>query len=86
MEDKSSTGVDGKSPKSENRKSEDIKRKIKSQEYKLDKLKQKCNQTSADNKHLRDQIDALRKERVIFDKIYKNLVLIFNLYIHRKLS
>ena len=60
--------------KPENRKSEDIKRKIKSQEYRLDKLKQKYNQTIAQNKQLKDQIDALRRERVIFDKIYKNLV------------
>ncbi len=62
------------SSKPESRKSEDIKRKIKSQEYKLDKLKQKFNQTIAQNKQLKDQIDALRRERVIFDKIYKNLV------------
>ena len=60
--------------KPENRKSEDIKRKIKSQEYRVDKLKQKYNQTIAQNKQLKDQIDALRRERVIFDKIYKNLV------------
>ncbi len=73
-EDRGSVGAETRSSRPENRKSEDIKRQIKSQEYKLDKLKQKYNQTIAQNKQLRDQIDALRRERVIFDKIYKNLV------------
>eukprot|EP00830_Metopus_es_P012781 TRINITY_DN2941_c0_g1_i1.p1 TRINITY_DN2941_c0_g1~~TRINITY_DN2941_c0_g1_i1.p1 ORF type:complete len:481 (-),score=176.59 TRINITY_DN2941_c0_g1_i1:8-1450(-) len=72
-DDKSSVISNTVATRPENRKSDDIKRKIKSQEYKLDKLKQRYNQTIAQNKQLKDQIDALRRERVIFDKIYKNL-------------
>jgi len=52
---------------------EDVARKIKSLENKLDKQLQKYNQAVAQNKHLREQIDALRRERVVFDNIYKKL-------------
>ncbi len=48
-------------------------RKIKSLENKLDKQLQKFNQAVAQNKNLREQIDALRRERVVFDNIYKKL-------------
>jgi chromosome segregation ATPase len=50
-----------------------VARKIKSLENKLDKQLQKYNQAVAQNKHLREQIDALRRERVVFDNIYKKL-------------
>ncbi|CDW83010.1 UNKNOWN [Stylonychia lemnae] len=52
---------------------EDVARKIKSLENRLDKQLQKFNQAVAQNKNLREQIDALRRERVVFDNIYKKL-------------
>lgn len=42
-------------------------------ENKLDKQLQKYNQAVAQNKNLREQIDALRRERVVFDTIYLKL-------------
>lgn len=53
--------------------SESISRKIKSLENKLDKSLQKYNQAVAQNRQLREQIDKLRKERVVYDNIYKKL-------------
>ena len=52
---------------------EDVARRIKSLENKLDKQLQKYNQAVAQNKHLRENIDALRRERVVFDQIYEKL-------------
>lgn len=52
---------------------EGIARKIKSLENKLDKSLQKYNEAIAHNKQLREQIDKLRKERVVYDSIYKKL-------------
>merc|ERR1712039_33342 len=37
------------------------------------KALQKFNEAIADNRALRDQIDALRRERVVFDDIYRKL-------------
>ena len=42
--------------------------KIKILENRLDKANQKFNEAIALNKNLRQQIDSLRRERVIFDK------------------
>jgi coiled-coil domain-containing protein 63/114 len=47
---------------------------MKTLENKLEKQRQKYNQAVAHNRELRDQIDVLRRERVVFDKIYQNLV------------
>ena len=52
---------------------EGITRKLKSLEHKLDKSLQKYNEAIAYNKQLREQIDKLRKERVVYDNIYKKL-------------
>lgn len=52
---------------------EGIARKIKSLENKLDKSLQKYNEAIAHNKQLREQIDKLRRERVVYDNIYKKL-------------
>lgn len=52
---------------------DDLKRKITIMEHQLSKQQQKLSQTQAHNKQLKDQIDSLRKERLIFDKIYRNL-------------
>ena len=52
---------------------EGIARKIKSLENKLDKSLQKYNEAIAHNKQLREQIDKLRRERVVYDSIYKKL-------------
>ncbi|CAG9318865.1 unnamed protein product [Blepharisma stoltei] len=42
-------------------------------ENRLDKANQKFNEAIAHNKKLREEIDNLRRERVIFDKIYQKL-------------
>merc|ERR1712070_244583 len=42
-------------------------------ENRLDNGLQKFNEAVATNKQLRDQIDGLRRERVVFDNIYKKL-------------
>ena len=52
---------------------EELSRKIKSLENKLDKQLQKYNQAIGHNKQLREQIDSVRRERVVFDSIYKKL-------------
>eukprot|EP00002_Diphylleia_rotans_P019328 TRINITY_DN3741_c0_g1_i5.p1 TRINITY_DN3741_c0_g1~~TRINITY_DN3741_c0_g1_i5.p1 ORF type:complete len:543 (+),score=158.28 TRINITY_DN3741_c0_g1_i5:62-1690(+) len=48
-----------------------INRQIKILENRLDKALVKFNQALAENKELREQIDSLRRERVVFDNIYK---------------
>jgi len=50
-----------------------INKQIKVLENRLDKALQKFNEAVATNKELRDQIDGLRRERVVFDNIYKKL-------------
>lgn len=42
-------------------------------ENRLDKANQKYNETISVNKDLKHVIDSLRKERVIFDNLYKKL-------------
>ena len=42
-------------------------------ENRLDKANQKYNETIAINRDLKNVIDSLRKERVIFDNLYKKL-------------
>jgi len=46
-----------------------IQKQIKILENRLDKANQKFNEAIAHNKKLREEIDALRRERVIFDNI-----------------
>eukprot|EP01017_Pseudomicrothorax_dubius_P048784 TRINITY_DN8950_c0_g3_i4.p1 TRINITY_DN8950_c0_g3~~TRINITY_DN8950_c0_g3_i4.p1 ORF type:complete len:476 (+),score=174.56 TRINITY_DN8950_c0_g3_i4:212-1639(+) len=48
-------------------------KQIKILEARLDKANQKFNEAIATNKHLRSEIDSLRRERVIFDNLYKKL-------------
>lgn len=50
-----------------------IQKQIKILENRLDKANQKFNEAIAHNKKLREEIDALRRERVIFDNIYRKL-------------
>ncbi|EGB12807.1 hypothetical protein AURANDRAFT_19380 [Aureococcus anophagefferens] len=50
-----------------------ISKQIRILENRLDKALQKFNESLAMNKQLREQIDNLRKERVVFDGIYKKL-------------
>mmetsp|Transcript_28641 Transcript_28641/g.50928 ORF Transcript_28641/g.50928 Transcript_28641/m.50928 type:complete len:511 (-) Transcript_28641:35-1567(-) len=52
---------------------EGILRKIRSLENKHDKAQQKLNEAVAHNKSLRNEIDKLRRERVVYDKIYQKL-------------
>jgi len=42
-------------------------------ENRLEKANQKFNESIANNKKLREEIDNLRRERVIFDNIYQKL-------------
>lgn len=48
-------------------------KEIKTLENRLDKANQKFNEAIAHNKKLREEIDSLRRERVIFDNIYQKL-------------
>lgn len=48
-------------------------KQIKILENRLDKANQKFNEAISVNKNLRQQIDSLRRERVIFDNLYKKL-------------
>lgn len=48
-------------------------KQIKILENRLDKANQKFNETTAHNKDLKGVIDSLRRERVIFDNLYKKL-------------
>ncbi|KRX00361.1 hypothetical protein PPERSA_10860 [Pseudocohnilembus persalinus] len=48
-------------------------KQIKILENRLDNANQKFNEAIAINKQLRQQIDSLRRERVIFDNLYKKL-------------
>ena len=48
-------------------------KQIKILENRLDKANQKFNEAIAHNKSLRENIDSLRRERVIFDNIYRKL-------------
>jgi len=50
-----------------------ISRQIRLYENRLDKALVKFNESLAKNKGLRDEIDNLRRERVVFDGIYKKL-------------
>ena len=48
-------------------------KEIKALENRLDKANQKFNSTVAYNKKMRDEIDTLRRERLVFDQIYTKL-------------
>jgi len=50
-----------------------IQKQIRILENRLDKALVKFNQSLASNRTLREQIDDLRRERVVFDNIYKKL-------------
>lgn len=57
-----------KNAPNEQQTSEKVNKQIKSLENKLDKNFKEYNQAVAHNRQLRDKIDALRRERIIFDK------------------
>lgn len=48
-------------------------KEIKNLENRLDKTNQKYNSTVAHNKSLREDIDTLRRERLVFEQIYSKL-------------
>ena len=48
-------------------------KEIKALENRLDKANQKFNSTVAYNKEMRDEIDTLRRERLVFEQIYTKL-------------
>ncbi|CAN0265132.1 unnamed protein product, partial [Discosporangium mesarthrocarpum] len=50
-----------------------IAKQIRTLENRLDKALVKFNESLAYNKNLRERIDTLRRERVVFDSIYKKL-------------
>jgi coiled-coil domain-containing protein 63/114 len=62
-----------KNAPNERQTSDKVSKQIKSLENQLDKNFKEYNQAVAHNCQLRDKIDALRRERIVFDKIYKKL-------------
>ena len=48
-------------------------KEIKNLENRLDKANQKYNSTTAYNKKMREEIDTLRRERLVFEQIYAKL-------------
>mmetsp|Transcript_19437 Transcript_19437/g.35346 ORF Transcript_19437/g.35346 Transcript_19437/m.35346 type:complete len:551 (+) Transcript_19437:59-1711(+) len=50
-----------------------VQKQIRILENRLDKALQKFNMAIASNRNLREQIDTLRRERVVFDDIYRKL-------------
>merc|ERR1719386_152079 len=52
---------------------ESTQKQIRILENRLDKARQKFNEAIAANRSLREQIDTLRRERVVFDDIYRKL-------------
>jgi chromosome segregation ATPase len=50
-----------------------LQKQIKILENRLDKANQKFNETTANNRELKNLIDSFRRERVIFDNLYKKL-------------
>ena len=52
---------------------EDVAKKIKALENRIDKQLQKFNQAVAQNKNIREQIDSVRREKVVFEEIYEKL-------------
>lgn len=62
-----------KNAPNEQQTSEKVTKQIKSLENKLDKNVKEYNKAVAHNRQLRDKIDALRRERLVFDKIYDKL-------------
>lgn len=50
-----------------------LQKQIRILENRLDKANQKFNEAISQNKNLREAIDSLRRERVIFDNIYRKL-------------
>ena len=50
-----------------------MQKQIRQLENRLEKALVKFNEAIAHNKELREEIDGLRRERVVFDSIYKKL-------------
>ena len=50
-----------------------IQKQIKILESRLDKANKKFDEAIAENKSTRQEIDSLRKEKVMFEEIYQNL-------------
>lgn len=51
-----------------------IAKQIQILENRLDKALKKYNEALANNKRLRESIDNLRRERLVFDQIYKKVI------------
>lgn len=68
-----------KNAPNEQQTSEKVGKQIKLLENKLDKNFKEYNQAVAHNRQLRDKIDALRRERIVFDKIYDKVRLSYML-------
>ena len=50
-----------------------ITKKLKTDEYRLEKMKQRHNELLAEIQKLKEDVNASRKERVIFDNVFKKL-------------
>ncbi len=57
-----------------------ISQRIRYENDKLVKLRQRCGNTRAESKRLKKEIDTLRRERIIFKNFYKKLV--FDFFFH----
>ena len=70
VEKKRATGTRGTTSKSD---SVQLSKQLKILENRLDKANQKFNESIASNKVMREEIDHLRKEKVIFENVYSRL-------------
>lgn len=48
-------------------------KKVKTLEYKLEKIRMRHNESLAEIKSLKEEVNAARRERVIFDSVFKKL-------------
>lgn len=50
-----------------------LQKKVKTLEYRLEKTRQRHNESLAEIKRLKEEVNAARRERVIFDNVFKKL-------------
>lgn len=50
-----------------------LQKKVKTLEYRLEKTRQRHNESLAEIKRLKEDVNAARRERVIFDNVFKKL-------------
>lgn len=50
-----------------------LQKKVKTLDYQLEKTRQRHNEALAEIKRLKEEVNAARRERVIFDNVFKKL-------------